>query len=234
MRNASDFAIPVKLIAFSSSMISVFATKGSPLTPIVFFVALIYLLAQKNYRQSLSYIVFYGILWFLMFLIREYGLKMLVFSEFHLFLFWWMTPIFMVSVNLANSPPGQISSFLSKIHAPTTLILGILVVFRFFPTMKAEVRALRESMYNRGLATGKQFLFHPASTFEYILVPIMMRCIQIADQLTISALSRGIEAPVKRTSYYDKNMTAKDYLCIALCLLSLAAFICMGVSYSRT
>jgi energy-coupling factor transport system permease protein len=55
----------------------------------------------------------------------------------------------------------------------------------------------------------------PLAVFEYILIPLLVRCLQIADQLSVSALSRGIEAPVKRESYYEQTMKAGDYLCAA-------------------
>lgn len=227
MEKVSDFAILVKLIAFLSVMLIAFIAKGSSNLPFIFIVALLYLLAQRKYAPCIKYLLFYAFLWFVLFCITEYKYRMLLFSEFHLFLFLWLTPIFMISYDLISSPPGQISSFLSKVNAPTAVILGVLVIFRFFPTMASEVRALKESMHNRGLLALKQTILHPLLTFEYMIVPIMMRCVQIADQLTISALSRGIEAPVKRSSYYDKAMTIKDYCCIVFWILNVAAFLIM-------
>jgi energy-coupling factor transport system permease protein len=69
-------------------------------------------------------------------------------------------------------------------------------------------------MRNRGLLRIGNVLRKPLAAFEYLLVPLLLRCLQIADQLSISAVSRGIETPVKRESYYTRTMKTGDYLCI--------------------
>ncbi len=134
-------------------------------------------------------------------------------------MFWWLTPIFMVSSDLVLSPPGQISAFLSKLKMPNQVILGVLVVFRFFPTMKAECKAILQSMHNRRLLGIKQVLLHPANSFEYILVPLLMRTVQLSDQLAVSALVRGIEAPYKRMAYYENKTTMRDVMCMFLVII---------------
>ena len=139
-----------------------------------------------------------------------------------------MTSVFIVSWNLITSPSGNISAFLSRIRAPSGFILGMLVVFRFFPVMKTELRALRESMHNRGLLAAGQVFIHPAATFEYFLVPMLMRCLQIADQLSISAVARGIETPGVRSSYFTLPMRTRDYACVAVCTAGTAGFLALG------
>ena len=111
--------------------------------------------------------------------------------------------------NLITTPPGQLSAALSKIHIPTPVILGLLVVFRFFPTMKAELKGVRQSMKNRRLTGPAQVLRHPAVTCEYVLVPMLLRCLQTADQLSVSAIARGAQAR-GMGSYYARKMHAAD------------------------
>ena len=67
----------------------------------------------------------------------------------------------------------------------------------FFPTMKSELRSVWLSMRNRGLTAPAQLVRHPAASFEYVLVPLLLRCLQIADQLSLSAVARGAECPRK-------------------------------------
>ena len=69
--------------------------------------------------------------------------------------------------DLFMTPPGELSSFLSSIHMPTGVILGLMVIFRFFPTMKAELKAVGLSMKNRGLTSVRQFAVHPLASVEY-------------------------------------------------------------------
>ena len=117
---------------------------------------------------------------------------------------------------------------LSRIHMPTAGILGLLVMFRFFPTMKAELKSVWLSMRNRGLAAPCQLLLHPVVSCEYVLVPLLLRCLQIADQLSVSAVARGAEAPGKRGSYYEKDMTIKDWSCLILWSVVTFLFLWIG------
>lgn len=69
---------------------------------------------------------------------------MVIFSEFYVLMFFSLMPVFVTAWDLISTPPGELSAALSQIHAPTPVILGMLVVFRFFPTMKAELRGVHQ------------------------------------------------------------------------------------------
>lgn len=98
----------------------------------------------------------------------------------------------------------------------------------FFPTMKSELRSVWLSMRNRGLTTPIQLAGHPAASCEYVLVPLLLRCLQIADQLSVSAVARGAERPGKRGSYYGKRSDALDGICLALWTGATAVFLFAG------
>ena len=148
------------------------------------------LLYQRKLRLALSFGACYLLLSLLLYGIRFHGLRMVIFSEFYVLMFFSLMPVFVTAWDLISTPPGELSAALSQIHAPTPVILGMLVVFRFFPTMKAELRGVHQSMKNRRLTGPAQVLCHPAVTCEYVLVPLLLRCLQIADQLSVSAVAR--------------------------------------------
>ena len=153
---------------------------------------------------------------------------MVVFSEFYVLMFYNLMPVFLAAWNLITTPPGQLSAALSKIHIPTPVILGLLVVFRFFPTMKAELKGVRQSMKNRRLTGPVQVLRHPAVTCEYVLVPMLLRCLQTADQLSVSAIARGAQAPGVRGSYYARKMHAADFLWLGIWTIGTILFFIIG------
>lgn len=113
--------------------------------------ALLYLVLQRNFRLAASYGCFYLLLVLLLYDIRFHGPHMPVFSEFYVLMFWNLSPIFLVSWDLITTPPGMLSAFLSRLRMPTLFIFGLLVVFRFFPTMRMELKGVGRSMKNRGL-----------------------------------------------------------------------------------
>lgn len=227
-KKKAGFAVAARLCVFAATLAGVFLTDGTDRTWIIAAMLFCVLAAQKAWKQCAGFAVFYGILSLLLYLIRFHGLRMAVFSEFHVFLFWWLTPVFMAAWNLVSAPPGMLSAFFARVHAPTGAILGLLVIFRFFPTMRAELYGLRESMHNRGLTGPAQVLRRPGNTFEYILVPMLLRCLQISDQLAVSAAARGIDTPGPRHSYYEQKLRVRDILAAALYAGAILVFLLIG------
>lgn len=212
----NDIAVPVKLWALFCTIVSVSLTSNEALTFVLVLTGFAYLAIQHNWRALRSFFLFYVVLALLLYLIRYQGLRLVLFSEFYVLMFWNLFAVFIVGWDLITTPPGELSAFMSRIHIPTAGILGLLVMFRFFPTMKAEIKSVYLSMRNRGLVAFSQFLSHPISSCEYVLVPLLLRCLQLSDQLSVSAVARGAEAAGRRSSYYEKGMQTKDWLFLVL------------------
>ena len=223
-----NLAIPVKLWALACAILGISLTANTVLTCVLTLTGFAYLAAQRNWWLLRSFGAFFALLAVLLYLIRFHGLHMVVFSEFYVLMFWNLSPVFIVGWDLITTPPGEIAAFLSRIHMPSSVILGLLVMFRFFPTMKAELKAMGLSMKNRGLTSVKQFTGHPLASFEYVLVPLLLRILQIADQLAVSAVARGAERPGVRKSYYETTMHMRDWCFLALWGIVTAAVLCVG------
>ena len=228
MQNRS-LAVPSKLLIFLCALLGVFLVSDIVLNFALAVLAFVCLAAQKKWSIIRSFGIFYLVLLLLLVLIRFCGLRMVIFSEFYVLMFFRMYPVFLVGWDLIATPPGELSAFLSRLHVPTPVILGLLVVFRFFPTMRTEWRGIWQSMRNRGLIAYQQIARHPAIACEYVLVPLLLCCLQIADQLCVSAVARGAQAPVKRSSYYDKAMQKKDWAWCASWILGTGVVFALGV-----
>ncbi|MDR2403469.1 MAG: energy-coupling factor transporter transmembrane protein EcfT [Spirochaetaceae bacterium] len=209
------FHAAVKVLVVFCAILGVSLTADINRTWVLSLMGLAYLLFQRSWKQFINWLVFYGLLSGFWFLNLRYGFHTKIISEFYIYTFWWLAPVFIVSWDLMTSPPGNLIALFSRLRVPSPVILGTLVIFRFFPTMRTELRSLGESLRNRGMLEPGNLLRHPLAVFEYTLVPLLLRCLQIADQLSVSAISRGIEAPVKRESYYEQKMKGRDYLCMA-------------------
>ena len=223
-----NLAVPVKLWALLWTIMGISLTGNAMLTCVLTAACFLYLAVQKNWRLMGGFALFYGILALLLYLIRYHGLHMVVFSEFYVLMFWNLSPVFLVGWDLITTPPGELAAFLSRIHMPTAVILGLLVLFRFFPTMKAELKGVGRSMRNRGLTAPARLLTHPPASCEYVLVPMLLRCLQLADQLSVSAVARGAEAPGKRGSYHERKMDTLDWCQLVLWPVVTVLFLWMG------
>ena len=219
-------SVSVKAWTVACAILVVSLTANTLLTFLLALLAFCQLLFERRWRLCLTFGAFYLVLVLLLYLIRFHGLHMVVFSEFYVLMFYNLMPIFLAAWNLITTPPGQLSAALSKIHIPTPAILGLLVVFRFFPTMKAELKGVRQSMKNRRLTGPVQVLRHPAVTC--VLVPLLLRCLQTADQLSVSAIARGAQAPGVRGSYYARKMHAADFLWLGIWTIGTILFFIIG------
>ena len=110
MRADASFAVPVKLWALLCVFAGVTIGGNVLLTCILTGGALLYLVLQRNFRLAASYGCFYLLLALLLYGIRFHGLRMPVFSEFYVLMFWNLSPIFLVSWDLITTPPGMLSA----------------------------------------------------------------------------------------------------------------------------
>ena len=62
-------------------------------------------------------------------------------------------------------------------------------------------------------------------SIEYVLVPFLLRVLQLADQLSVSAVARGAERPGVRGSYYEKRAGTRDYIAAAACVIVTASYL---------
>ena len=125
MRADASFAVPVKLWALLCVFAGVTIGGNVLLTCILTGGALLYLVLQRSFRLAASYGCFYLLLALLLYGIRFHGLRMPVFSEFYVLMFWNLSPIFLVSWDLITTPPGMLSAFLSRLRMPTPQVQTI-------------------------------------------------------------------------------------------------------------
>jgi energy-coupling factor transporter transmembrane protein EcfT len=125
-----------------------------------------------------------------------------------------MTLIAMFGVYITKSTQvSEMVEGLSRMKVPGYIRIPFSVLLRFAPTMRHEIRALQENMKIRGVVSGRWFLLrHPIKYAEYTLIPLLMRAIKIADELSASALIRGLDSKDKRISPVDLNPKMMDAL----------------------
>ncbi|GMQ56308.1 energy-coupling factor transporter transmembrane component T [Vallitalea sediminicola] len=222
-----EYSMATKLIILIITIFGTFMVGNVEYMPVLFIGLTCSFLIQRKYKVLKGYIPLYIGLSIIRWLSRTYMFSFIGFSEFYVFMFWWLTPIFMAMHDVVTTSPGVISAFLSRIHIPKPFILGVLVTCRFIPTVRFAIKGVKESMYNRDLIGSKNIILHPMKTYEYILVPMLMMSINTADQLSASAVVRGIQAPCNRGSYYIDNKGVKDFIGIVL-IVSAFCYLLLG------
>ena len=86
-----------------------------------------------------------------------------------------------------------------RMRFPQAVTIPLVVMFRYVPTLRIEYRQIRSTMNIRGISdTLWKRLSHPLATIEYILIPLLMRCLKVTDELAASGTTRGLELECKR------------------------------------
>lgn len=102
---------------------------------------------------------------------------------------------------------------LQNMHIPKGFTITIAVIFRYIPTISGEFRNITNTMKMRGIDFNfKNLVLHPGRTVEYALIPLIMRSIKVADDLSASAMTRGLDLHTRRTSYREVRLKLYDFL----------------------
>ena len=104
------------------------------------------------------------------------------------------------------------------------LIMIVAVIFRFFPVLSGDMKLLRQSIRTRGVFTSPlQKLRALPSYIEILTVPMALRVIRIAETLSASAETRGIDLTRRKSNYLSLRFSAWDAVFCVLLAASITA-----------
>lgn len=94
-----------------------------------------------------------------------------------------------------------ITRSLSQIHTPRAVTLGMLIATSFVPVLRAEIKRVREAMKTRGAGS----VFNPKIFYRALLVPFVLRLVNISDTLSLSVETRGFTLGKAPYTIYKKE-----------------------------
>lgn len=192
--------------------------------PVLTAIPLVLFLAEKKWKSAITYIAVYALAFlgelflvpmtngFLNFIIvASCG----IFSRF-------MPGIAMGSYLVNTTTVSEFMASMERMHLPQKITIPLSVMFRFFPTVSEEYSAIGDAMRMRGIRFGGG---KPMKMLEYRIVPLMISCVKIGEELSASALTRGLGAPVKRTNICKIGFGIFDLIAAFICLVSIVALV---------
>ncbi|EJF13901.1 cobalt transport protein [Oribacterium parvum ACB8] len=130
---------------------------------------------------------------------------------------------------LSSTSSSLAVATLQRMRVPKDALIMISVIFRCFPTIQEEWSNIYLAMKTRGISLDfYNFVHRPMLTMEYFFVPLFVSVMEIGDELSQSAIVRGIDAPVAKTCRHRIQMKTDDYM-----LLSLFFFVLVIVVFLR-
>lgn len=129
-------------------------------------------------------------------------------------------PICSGIILVGSSKVSELITFLRAIKTPQKFIIVLAVIFRFFPVMLSDYRNIKNSLMMKGIGSSKLYYFyHPLKFVEYVFVPYVIISTNIANELSISCLCRGIESNKTPSSIQILKFKLADYLFIMFLLV---------------
>ncbi len=116
----------------------------------------------------------------------------------------------------------EFMSAMQKMHMPDGIAVSLAVVMRFFPTIKEEYSSINDAMKMRGILFGGGKV---GKMLEFRIIPLLFSCVNIGEELSAAAVTRGLGAPVRRTSICELRLGAADIILFAVLTLSTAALV---------
>ena len=130
--------------------------------------------------------------------------------------------IMMGAYLISSTSVSEFIGAMERMHVTEKIVIPMSVIFRFFPTISEEYRAIQDAMKMRGIRMGGK---NPFLMVEYRLVPLMVSVVKIGDELSAAALTRGLGAPVKRTNVCKIGFHIQDLIVCIICILCFAVFL---------
>lgn len=218
-KNLVEFMPRIKMIIFFIITSMSFMAKNNFV--LMFYAILVVLLwiFIGEVIGALKIGIFYGGMFILAFVINRMPNSQItqVFNNFSFFLL--RLPIFLImgswftkKINI-----GQLIASLESMRVPKGMVISLAVVFRFLPTVKKEIYTISNTMKQRNIGINiKNIVLHPLRTCEYVIVPMLLRSITIADELSTSAITRGLDTTTKRTTIFETKIKINNIVFLLL------------------
>ena len=112
---------------------------------------------------------------------------------------------------------GEYISALTKMHMPSEVVIPLAVMFRFVPTIQEEWQMVNQALRLRGLAWNwRNVLTRPVHMLEYMMVPFLMQCSVVVDEMSAAVMARGFDRDTRRSSYIEVKLSILDWCIITV------------------
>jgi len=183
------------------------------------------LILEKHYASAFRFLILYIIALFLTFRFlseQSKGFLMAFLVGYCSIIVQFMPAMITAWYVVRTTKIGEFVSAMQKMHVPDGITISLAVVMRFFPTIKEEYASIRDAMKMRGIMLGGG---NAIRMIEYRMIPLLFSCVNIGDELSAAAITRGLGGKVKRTSVETLKMGPADHLLAALFTAAFSVFV---------
>lgn len=128
----------------------------------------------------------------------------------------FLPSVIMAQYVVASTTVSEFMSAMKKMHISDKITIPMAVMFRLFPTIMEEFLFINSAMKMRDIRLGGR---NVGKMVEYRFVPLMTCAVQIGNELSAAALTRGLGGDVKRTNICKIGFGLTDFFMIILCVI---------------
>ena len=181
---------------------------------IITLVPIILLITEKRYASAFRFFVLYAVTLLLTFYFlseESTGIIKALLTGYCGIIVQFLPAMITAWYVIRTTKIDEFVSAMQKMHIPDGITISLAVVMRFFPTIKEEYLSIRDAMKMRGISFGGG---SAVKMIEYRMIPLLFSCVNIGDELSAAAITKGLGGKVRRTSVEVLRLKAADYLLI--------------------
>lgn len=199
-----DSRIKLLLILLTSAL--AFALGGGLTGLLLFGVVSLFALLSGLWKTSIKFAIVYIVL-----LMLAQVLPIHLSSVITFFLLRILTIALALNILFQTTEISELIAALQASHIPQVIVIPVAIILRFLPSLKQDVLYIKQGMKTRGVGLSFwRIISHPAQTYEGFLIPILMRLLMTATELSASAETRGISYPCEKTHYILVDFRLRD------------------------
>ncbi len=134
----------------------------------------------------------------------------------------FVVTIVMGTYLIETTSVSEFIAAMSRFHMPQAITIPMSVMFRLFPTIASEWTSIHRAMRMRGIHVGGA---KAGQVLEYQMVPMITSSVRIGEELSASALTRGLGAPGRRSNICRIGFRIQDFAVLAVCLFTVLVWI---------
>ena len=188
-------------------------------------IPIILLILEKKYSSALRFLLAYASALVLMFYFlseQSEGLIASLLIGYCGIVVQFMPALITAWYVVRTTKIGEFMSCMQKMHVPDGIAVSLAVVMRFFPTIKEEYSSINDAMRMRGVMLGGGNVLR---MFEFRMIPLLFSCVNIGEELSAAAITRGLGGETKRSSIIELKLGLADYLLMAFLTASTVIFV---------
>jgi len=188
-------------------------------------IPILLLLFEKKYRSAIRFLILYSVALVLTFFFlseESTGLLKSILTGYCGIVVQFMPAMITAWYVVRTTKIDEFMSAMQKIRIPDGITISLAVVMRFFPTIKEEYMSIRDAMKMRGIMLGGG---NALKMIEYRMIPLLFSCVNIGDELSAAAVTRGLGGKVRRTSTVELRLRAADIILITAFTAVLGIFV---------